>query len=141
MSNEDSKTLMDEILMSGKKKIHSISSSEIEKADEFCEPYKDFLNKSRTEREAVVEAVAQAKENGFEEYDPDRTYSAGDKIYIVNRNKAVGLAVIGRKGTRDGVLLSIAHIDSPRIDLKQNPLYVATSFALLDTHYYGGIKK
>ena len=88
MSNEDSKTLMDEILMSGKKKIHSISNSEIEKADEFCEPYKDFLNKSRTEREAVVEAVAQAKENGFEEYDPDRTYSAGDKIYIVNRNKA-----------------------------------------------------
>lgn len=141
MSNEDSKTLMDEILMSGKKKIHSISSSEIEKADEFCEPYKDFLNKSRTEREAVVEAVAQAKENGFEEYDPDRTYSAGDKIYIVNRNKAVGLAVIGRKGTRDGVLISIAHIDSPRIDLKPSPLYEKDGMALFKTHYYGGIKK
>ena len=107
MSNEDSKTLMDEILMSGKRKIHSISNSEIEKADEFCEPYKDFLNKSRTEREAVVEAVAQAKENGFEEYDPDRTYSAGDKIYIVNRNKAVGLAVIGRKGTRTTIPLAL----------------------------------
>lgn len=141
MSNEDSKTLMDEILMSGKKKIHSISNSEIEKADEFCEPYKDFLNKSRTEREAVIEAVAQAKENGFEEYDPDRTYSAGDKIYIVNRNKAVGLAVIGRKGTRDGVLLSIAHIDSPRIDLKPSPLYEKDGMALFKTHYYGGIKK
>ena len=139
MSNEDSKTLMDEILMSGKKKIHSISNSEIEKADEFCEPYKDFLNKSRTEREAVVEAVAQAKENGFEEYDPDRTYSAGDKIYIVNRNKAVGLAVIGRKGTRDGVLLSIAHIASPRIDLKPSPLYEKDGMA--HTNEERGIKR
>ncbi|MCH5202815.1 MAG: aminopeptidase, partial [Oscillospiraceae bacterium] len=141
MSNEVSKALKEEILMSSKKKINLISSSDIEKADEFCEPYKDFLNKSRTEREAVAEAVLMAKENGFKEYNPNKTYNPGDKVYIVNRNKAVGFAVIGKYGTRKGVMLSIAHIDSPRIDLKPNPLYEKDNMALFKTHYYGGIKK
>lgn len=141
MSNEVSKALKEEILMSPKKKINLISNSDIEKADEFCEPYKDFLNKSRTEREAVAEAVLMAKENGFKEYNPDKNYNPGDKVYIVNRNKAVGLAVIGKFGTSKGVMLSIAHIDSPRIDLKPNPLYEKDNMALFKTHYYGGIKK
>ncbi len=141
MSNEISKELKEEILIPSKKKIHFVTDNEISKADEFCEPYKDFLNKSRTEREAVAEAVAMAKENGFTEYDPDKTYNPGDKVYIVNRNKAVGLAVIGKFGTKKGVMLSIAHIDSPRIDLKPNPLYEKENMALFKTHYYGGIKK
>ncbi|MBQ9673957.1 MAG: aminopeptidase [Ruminococcus sp.] len=140
MSNE-TKELKEQLLISSKKKIHRLSDEELAKADEFCEPYKDFLNKARTEREAVTEALAMAKENGFKEYNPDITYSAGDKVYIVNRNKAIGLAVIGRTGTSEGVLLSIAHIDSPRIDLKPNPLYEKDSLALFKTHYYGGIKK
>ncbi|MGN0477207.1 MAG: aminopeptidase [Ruminococcus sp.] len=141
MSNENSKELQEKILMSPKKKIHFVSKEELERADEFCEPYKDFLNKSRTEREAVAEAVAMAKENGFVEYNPDVRYNPGDRVYIVNREKAVGLAVIGKFGASQGVMLSIAHIDSPRIDLKPNPLYEKNSMALLKTHYYGGIKK
>jgi aspartyl aminopeptidase len=141
MSNEHSKDLKEEILISSKKKINLLSEDEIAKADEFCEPYKDFLNKSRTEREAVSEAVSMAEENGFKKYNPDRAYNPGDRVYIVNRNKAVGFAVIGKEGTRDGVMLSIAHIDSPRIDLKPNPLYEKNNLALFKTHYYGGIKK
>ena len=141
MSNENSKELQEKILMSQKKHIHFVSKEELERADEFCEPYKDFLNKSRTEREAVSEAVAMAKENGFVEYNPDVRYNPGDRVYVVNREKAVGLAVIGKFGASQGVMLSIAHIDSPRIDLKPNPLYEKNSMALLKTHYYGGIKK
>lgn len=141
MATEISKELKEEILISNKKKINLLTSEEIEKADEFCEPYKDFLNKSRTEREAVEEALIMAKENGFVQYDPNKTYAPGDKVYIINRNKAIGLAVIGKFGTQKGVMLSIAHIDSPRIDLKPNPLYEKNNMALFKTHYYGGIKK
>jgi aspartyl aminopeptidase len=141
MTKENSKELKEELLISSKKKINFLSEDEIAKADEFCEPYKDFLNKSRTEREAVIEAVTMAEENGFKEYNPDKTYRPGERVYIVNRNKAVGFAVIGKFGTRDGVMLSIAHIDSPRIDLKPNPLYEKNNMSLFKTHYYGGIKK
>ena len=103
--------------------------------------YKEFLDFSRTEREAVVYSVELAKKYGFTEYDNSKKYNAGDKVYIVNRDKAVGFAVIGKNGTKNGVKLAIAHVDSPRIDLKPNPLYEESNLALFKTHYYGGIKK
>ncbi len=118
-----------------------VSKEEIEKADRFCENYKNFLNNAKIEREAVAYAVAAAEDSGFTEYDRKKEYKAGDKVYVNNRNQAVILAVIGKKGTHDGVRLGIAHIDSPRLDLKPNPLYEADDLALFKTHYYGGLKK
>lgn len=119
----------------------SLDSEIIAKADEFCEGYKKFMNTSKVEREAVTTTKKIAEEHGFEEYDINKTYKAGDKVYIINRGKNIGLAVIGRNGTKNGVKLVIAHIDSPRLDLKPNPLYESADLALFKTHYYGGIKK
>ncbi len=119
----------------------SLDKKTIETADEFCEGYKTFINNSKIEREAVRTTEQLAVENGFKKYDITKKYKAGDKVYIINRNKNIALAVIGKNGTKNGVRLAIAHIDSPRMDLKPNPLYEANDLALLKTHYYGGVKK
>ncbi len=113
----------------------------IAKADEFCEGYKAFMKTSKVEREAVRTTKKIAEEHGFVEYEQGKSYNPGDKIYVINRGKNIGLAVIGKNGTKNGVKLVIAHIDSPRLDLKPNPLYEANDLALFKTHYYGGIKK
>ena len=99
------------------------------------------MDNSPVEREAVKYTLKLAKENGFVEFEQDKQYKAGDRIYYINRDKAIALAVIGKNGVKNGTRLSIAHIDSPRIDLKPNPLYEESSLALFKTHYYGGIKK
>ncbi len=119
----------------------SVTDKEIKKADKFCEGYKDYLNQAKTEREAVNVAIKDAKKNGYVEFDVNAKYKAGDKVYYNNRGKALCLAVIGENGTRDGVKIAAAHIDSPRIDLKPIPLYENTDIAMFKTHYYGGIKK
>ncbi|MGN1138832.1 MAG: aminopeptidase [Ruminococcus sp.] len=135
------KELKEQILMKSKKGISTLTQEEIAKADEFCEGYKEFLDNSPVEREAVKYTLKLAKENGFQEFVQDKQYKAGDRIYYINRDKAIALAVIGKNGVKNGTRLSIAHIDSPRIDLKPNPLYEDNSLALFKTHYYGGIKK
>lgn len=119
-----------------------VSSDEtLNKADEYCEGYKSFLNKAKTEREAVRAATQMAKANGFSEFCRGKAYKAGDKVYINNRGKTLALAVIGEQPVEQGVNITAAHIDSPRLDLKPNPLYEDTDLALFKTHYYGGIKK
>ena len=118
-----------------------ISAEEVKKADGFCEEYKNFLNKAKTEREAVKYVEQKAIKNGFAPFDRDKKYNPGDKIYLNNRGKAIILAVIGKKSLKQGVRLSAAHIDSPRLDLKPNPLYEDSELALFKTHYYGGLKK
>lgn len=119
-----------------------VSSEEtLNKADEYCEGYKSFLNKAKTEREAVKAATEMAKANGFSEFCRGKTYKAGDKVYINNRGKTLALVVIGEQPVEQGVNITAAHIDSPRLDLKPNPLYEDTDLALFKTHYYGGIKK
>lgn len=118
-----------------------ISEEEAVKADAFAESYKRFLDNAKTEREAVSVVLEDAKNNGFMEFDPEKQYKAGDKIYYVNREKAIILAVIGKKSLAQGVKIAAAHIDSPRLDLKPNPLYESDELALFKTHYYGGIKK
>ena len=110
-------------------------------ADGYCEGYKAFLNSAKTEREAVKTAVAAAKAKGFEEYVRGKAYNAGDKVYINNRGKTVAFAVIGKQPVENGLNITAAHIDSPRLDLKPNPLYEDIELALFKTHYYGGIKK
>ena len=118
-----------------------ISDEDIKKADEFCEGYKTFLNGAKTEREATEIVKEEAIKRGFSEFDPYKQYKAGEKVYFVNRDKAIILAVIGKKGIDEGVKIAAAHIDSPRLDLKPNPLYESDEIALFKTHYYGGIKK
>lgn len=118
-----------------------VPDAEIQAADGFCEDYKTFLDKGKTEREVTSEIIEMAKTEGFEEFIPGERYTAGDKIYYNNRNKAVILCVIGKRSIIDGVKIAAAHIDSPRLDLKQNPLYEDSDMALFKTHYYGGIKK
>ena len=107
----------------------------------FNEGYKDYLSKSKTERLAVTNAVYLAKEKGFKDISEYETLKPGDKVYFVNKKKNIVCYIIGNKPIEAGLRVLGAHIDSPRIDVKQNPLYERDNFALLDTHYYGGIKK
>ncbi|MBQ1716782.1 MAG: aminopeptidase, partial [Ruminococcus sp.] len=103
MSEEKTKTeqLRERIMLSENKGVKSLAAEEIARADEFCEGYKSFLNASPVEREAVAEALEQAKAKGFAEYDPEAEYKAGDKVYLVNRGKAIALAVIGKNGVKN----------------------------------------
>lgn len=133
--------LKEELFLDRKNGITTRSEEEIKTADEFCTGYKRFLDSAKTERETVITAEQIAKEAGFTAFDCDKQYHPGDKVYTINRGKNIMLAVIGTDGCRDGVRLAIAHIDSPRLDLKPNPLYEANDLALFKTHYYGGIKK
>lgn len=120
----------------------ALSDEEIKIADEFCEGYKDFLYNCKTEREVAKWAEETAVKAGFKPFDPyGEPLKAGEKVYVANRGKAIMLCVKGTKSIKDGVRISAAHIDSPRVDLKQCPVYEDGSLAYFKTHYYGGIKK
>lgn len=110
-------------------------------AEAFCEGYKAFISEAKTEREAVRAAVRMAEARGFSSFEPGKKYAPGDKIYLNNREKALLLAVIGTEPIENGVNIAAAHIDSPRIDLKPNPVFEEGELAYFKTHYYGGIKK
>lgn len=117
----------------------------IKKIFEFNEGYKKFMSDCKTERECVDETIRIAEANGYRNLDEiiakGETLKAGDKVYANNMGKAIALFLIGEKEMQEGLKILGAHVDSPRLDLKQNPLYEDTEMALLDTHYYGGIKK
>ena len=108
---------------------------------DFAEDYKDFISFGKTERLCVKKTLQILKEKGFVDVETKKDLKPGDKVYSVNKNKNVAIFVIGKKPLNEGLRILGAHIDSPRMDLKQNPLYEKEGFALLDTHYYGGIKK
>ena len=112
-----------------------------EKAAAFAEGYKAFLNAAKTEREAAAASEKLLLEAGYEKFEPKKTYAPGQKIYFVQEHKAVVAATIGRKSFEEGFRLVIAHIDSPRLDLRPNPLYEADHLSYFKTHYYGGIRK
>ena len=108
---------------------------------DFAEDYKDFISFGKTERLCVKKTLQILEEKGFVDVETKKDLKPGDKVYSVNKNKNVAIFVIGKKPLNEGLRILGAHIDSPRMDLKQNPLYEEEGFALLDTHYYGGIKK
>ena len=108
---------------------------------DFAEDYKDFISFGKTERLCVKKTLQILEEKGFVDVETKKDLKPGDKVYSVNKNKNVAIFVIGKKPLNEGLRILGAHIDSPRMDLKQNPLYEKEGFALLDTHYYGGIKK
>ena len=112
-----------------------------EKADRFCQGYKEFLDQGKTERECVALAVDLLKKAGYKKFDPKADYQAGDKVYWVNRGKALIATTFGKKSLYHGLRINGAHIDSPRLDLKPNPLYEKEDIAYFKTHYYGGIRK
>ena len=121
------------------------SQAELKKLEKLNAEYIDFLSNGKTERECVDQIVNMAEANGYVELDKligsNKKLKAGDKVYTVWMNKSVCMFRIGKKPFSDGMNILGAHIDSPRMDVKSNPLYEKDDFALLDTHYYGGIKK
>ncbi|MCI9130758.1 aminopeptidase [Thomasclavelia cocleata] len=117
------------------------NDEQIKEIMDFNEGYKTFITKGKTERLCVNETVKKAMAAGYKDLKDVDILKPGDKVYVTNMNKNVALFVIGKKPIEAGLRILGAHIDSPRLDLKQNPLYESEGFALLDTHYYGGVKK
>ena len=118
-----------------------ISAVEEAEMNDYCEQYKAFLDVSKTERECVVSAIRLAEAKGFKPYTPGMAVAPGDKLYYNNRGKAIMLMIIGQKPLSEGANIGAAHTDSPRLDLKPNPLYEDAELAYLKTHHYGGIRK
>lgn len=115
--------------------------AQIEKAKIFCEGYKTFLDNGKTERECVREAVAMLEMQGYLPFEGGKKYQAGDKVYFVNRGKSILATTFGTEQLNKGLRINGAHIDSPRLDLKPNPVYEKNDLAFFKTHYYGGIRK
>lgn len=121
------------------------TKKELKEMEKLCEDYRHFLDDGKTERECVSQSVRIAEQVGYRNLadviEEGGKLTAGDKVYSVNMNKSIALFQIGRQPLEKGMAILGAHIDSPRMDIKQNPLYEDTELAFLDTHYYGGIKK
>ncbi len=142
MSDKTQAQLLKDKLFLSRKNGRLISDDAVlSAADEFCEGYKAYLDNAKTEREAVKAATQIAEKAGFSEYVQGKEYKAGDRYYINNRGKALALVNVGIETADKGTRITAAHIDSPRLDLKPNPLYEELELALFKTHYYGGIRK
>ena len=131
-----------EKLFSGRKNGYDrFDSAEQVAMDAYCDGYKAFLDKGKTERLCAAEVLRLAEKKGYKPFTRGMDVKPGDKVYLCNRGKAVMLAYIGKKSLADGAQIAAAHIDSPRLDLKPNPLYEDSELAFFKTHYYGGIRK
>ena len=140
--SEKTKQLKDMLFNKKENGVDFMDDEELRECDDFCEGYKEFLAECKTEREvaAWVEEIAQA--NGYQRFDEfGEALEPGEKVYYMNRGKAIILCVKGKRSIKDGVRISAAHIDSPRLDLKQCPVYEQEGLGFFKTHYYGGIKK
>ena len=138
---EQKKDYRKELFYEQKNGYDQIGADEVAAVNSYCEGYKAYLNEARTEREAVKLAIELAAKEGFSEYVSGMALKTGDKVWFNNRGKALMLAVIGEKPMSEGCVIAAAHVDSPKLDLKQLPLYEDTEMAYFKTHYYGGIKK
>ena len=138
---EELEKLKGELFYKPKNSNLKFSKDQMKKVMEYCEEYKNFLNCCKTERKACSFAVKEAEKKGFKKFSKDAKYKAGDKVYVVNRDKNVILVNFGERPIEDGLKIAVAHIDSPRLDLKPNPVFEKDEIAYFKTHYYGGIKK
>ena len=138
MTNEE---LRDALLASAKNGYTRLSEGQRPEMDSYAKRYMAFMDECKTEREATAWAVREAEKLGYKPFTPGMEAKPGDKIYYNNRNKSIALAVIGSKPLSEGANICAAHVDSPRLDIKPNPLYEDSEIAYLKTHYYGGIKK
>ena len=141
MEKSDYKELKERLLSKKKNGYDILSEADRTAMEDYCAGYRRFLDVSKTERLCAAEAVRLAEEKGYRPYAPGMDVKPGDKVYVRNRGKAVMLAHIGRASLSEGIQLAAAHIDSPRLDLKPNPLYEDGELAYFKTHYYGGIRK
>lgn len=141
MTKEKENNLREELFYEKKNGYDLIDVEERVAVEEYCKGYMDFLNEARMEREAVRYAVALAESEGYCEYAPGMELKAGSKVYYNNRGKSLVLAMIGSRSLEEGCVIAGAHVDSPRLDLKQIPVYESDEMAFFRTHYYGGIKK
>ena len=141
MEKTDYKELKERLLSGKKNGYDKLSEADCAAMEDYCAGYKVFLDTGKTERLCAAEAVRMAEARGYKPYVRGMALRTGDKVYACNRGKGVMLAHIGRKPLSEGVQLAAAHIDSPRLDLKPNPLYEDSELAYFKTHYYGGIRK
>ena len=130
-----------EKLLYKKKSVFEKCEDERQAELDYAEGYKKFLDSAKTERDATRTAIAMAREKGFAEYKFGQKVKPGDKFYYNNRGKSLYLFIIGKENIEKGIAITAAHIDSPRLDLKANPVYESGGMAFMKTHYYGGIKK
>ena len=133
--------LRENLLMAPKNGYARITPEQREEMNAYCRRYMAFMDECKTEREATAWAVREAEKRGYKPFAPGMEVKPGDKIYYNNRDKAIALAVIGAESLAKGANICAAHVDSPRMDVKPNPLYEDSQIAYLKTHYYGGIKK
>ena len=133
--------LRNSLLATSKNGYSLITPEQREEMNAYCKRYMAFMDACKTEREATAWAIAEAEKYGFKPFTPGMEANPGDKIYYNNRDKAIALAVIGTESLAKGSNICAAHVDSPRMDLKPNPLYEDSEIAYFKTHYYGGIKK
>ena len=138
--SEEMKTLRKQLLRDSRSGYDVLEEAQLRRMEDYCADYKAFLG-NKTERLSARAAIAAAKAHGFVEYRRGMALGAGDKVYTCNRGKGLMLAVMGRESMAEGVQIAAAHIDSPRLDLKPNPLYEDCELAYFKTHYYGGIRK
>ena len=138
MTNDE---LREALLAAPKNGYARITPEQRTEMEAYCKRYAAFMDACKTEREATAWAVAKAEEAGFKPFVPGMDAKPGDKIYYNNRDKAIALAVIGKASLAQGANICAAHVDSPRMDVKPNPLYEDSEIAYFKTHYYGGIKK
>ena len=139
--NEEMKARKEKLFSAKKNGYDRMQASEELALARYCDLYKDFLARCKTERECVSRTIALAEAAGFRPYERGMELKAGDRIYRSNRGKSVMLAVVGRKSLAEGTQIVASHIDSPRLDLKPNPLYEDSEMAYFKTHYYGGLRK
>ncbi|MBE6950947.1 MAG: aminopeptidase [Ruminococcaceae bacterium] len=133
--------LREALLAAPKNGYARLTAEERAEMEAHCKGYAAYIDACKTEREAVAWSVEQLKNHGFIELEPGMALKPGDKVYRSNRGKALMMAVIGTESLNDGARICVAHIDSPRLDIKPNPLYEDSGMAFLKTHYYGGVKK
>ncbi|MBQ4600422.1 MAG: aminopeptidase [Oscillospiraceae bacterium] len=138
MTNDE---LRNALLNAPKNGYADLTDAQRAEMEEYCKRYAAFMDACKTEREATAWTVAAAKKHGFTELKPGMSVKSGDKVYFNNRGKSVLLAVVGSESLAAGANICAAHVDSPRMDLKPNPLYEDSEIAYCKTHYYGGIKK
>lgn len=133
--------LQEELMLKPENGTTLLSDEELEKAYQFCEPYKKFMDDAKMEIEAVRVAIEKLEKNGYKAFEPGKKYQPGERYYFDNHGKSLIFGTIGTRPLEQGVKILAAHVDSPRLDLKQHPLYEEAELGYFKTHYYGGIKK
>ena len=139
--SDEIKELKKQLFSTKKNGYDKLDAAELSAMETYCDRYKAFLDAGKTERLCAAETVRLAEEKGYRPYVRGMAINPGDKVYLCNRGKSVMLAHIGKKSLAEGTQIAAAHIDSPRLDLKPNPLYEESELAYFKTHYYGGLRK